>query len=76
MEDDLGTQVIMLEEAAANHLGVSVRTMQNWRQVGGGPRYVKLGRAVRYRMSDLDDFINSRVRESTRCKASAPLATS
>lgn len=52
------------EESAAEYLGgseapISVRTMQRWRLEGGGPTYIKLGRLVRYRKSDLDGFIQS-----------------
>ncbi len=53
------------EKEAADLLGVSVRTMQNWRQNGKGPRFFKIGRAVRYSVSDLVDFIAARARTST-----------
>ena len=58
------------EEAAAAYIGgvnspVSTRTMQRWRLEGVGPAYVKLGRLVRYRNSDLDTFLEDRVRYST-----------
>lgn len=54
------------EEQAADYLGLSPRTLQNFRVRGGGPDYVKLGaRAVRYRLSDLDEFIEDRVRSNT-----------
>ena len=36
------------EMQAAIFLGVSARTLQAWRVRGGGPPYVKIGRAVRY----------------------------
>ena len=36
------------ENQAAEFLGVSARTLQAWRVRGGGPRYVKIGRSVRY----------------------------
>jgi predicted DNA-binding transcriptional regulator AlpA len=41
------------ENQAAEFLGVSVRTLQAWRVRGGGPQYVKLGRAVRYQRREL-----------------------
>lgn len=50
---------------AAHYLGLQKTTLEAWRCRGGGPRYVKLGRAVRYRLSDLDAWLDSRVREST-----------
>lgn len=44
------------ENVAAEFLGVSVRTLQAWRVRGGGPRYVKIGRAVRYQRRELVAF--------------------
>jgi hypothetical protein len=32
---------------------------------GGGQRFVKIGRAVRYRRSDLDDYLVTKIRRST-----------
>jgi predicted DNA-binding transcriptional regulator AlpA len=44
------------ENQAAEFLGVSVRTLQAWRVRGGGPPYVKIGRAVRYQRRALVTF--------------------
>jgi hypothetical protein len=44
------------ENYAAEFLGVSVRTLQAWRVRGGGPRYCKIGRAVRYQRRALIEF--------------------
>jgi predicted DNA-binding transcriptional regulator AlpA len=49
---------LLTEKDVAPILGVSVYTLQRWRVRRVGPRYVKLGRAIRYRMSDLLDFIS------------------
>ena len=43
-----------LEVAA--RLGVSRFTVRSWRLKGCGPRFLKLGRAVRYRPEDVDEF--------------------
>lgn len=53
------------ERAAAEYLGVALRTVQWWRVVGRGPRFVKLGRLVRYRIGDLVAFVEERLRSST-----------
>ena len=49
------------ETAAAEYLGgnapVSTRTLQRWRAEGSGPIFVKIGRLVRYRKPDLDNFL-------------------
>lgn len=64
----LATRITDVEAAlnewrAAEMLGISVRTLQTWRLRGGGPQYLKLGRSVRYRTSDLLAFMD-------RCVAS------
>jgi len=44
---------------------VSVRTLANWRSVGKGPRYVKIGGRVRYRLSDVEAYEKARSVRST-----------
>ena len=53
------------EKQAAALLNVSVKTLQARRSRGGGPRFVKLGRSVRYAMADLEAFVLAAVRSST-----------
>lgn len=43
----------------------SVPALAQWRYLGTGPRYVKLGRVVRYRRSDVDAWIEAGLRTST-----------
>jgi predicted DNA-binding transcriptional regulator AlpA len=50
---------------AAGMLSVSVSWLAKARLSGTGPRYVKIGRAVRYPESSLREFIRSRMRGST-----------
>jgi len=47
------------EEAAARILGAKVATLRKWRWAGTGPRYTKLGKLVRYRLSDIEQFVDS-----------------
>ena len=50
-------QLLTTTEAAAL-LGLSPLTLQDWRSRNRGPRYVRLSRrAIRYRPSDIEDFI-------------------
>lgn len=44
------------ETEVAQRLGVSSFTVRAWRQRGHGPRFMKMGRAVRYRPEDVDAF--------------------
>ena len=53
------------ENQAANLLGVSVRTLQAWRVRGGGPAFVKMGRAVRYQRRALVAFQDAHTVTST-----------
>lgn len=53
------------ERDAAAYLNVSHRTLQAWRLRGGGPRYLKLGAAVRYDRADLDAWLDAHARANT-----------
>ena len=44
------------EQEVARRLGVSPFTLRAWRRQGRGPAYMKLGRAVRYRVADVAAF--------------------
>ena len=44
---------------AAAILGRSPRTLEDWRCTGFGPRFIKVGRGVRYRLSDLAAFLDA-----------------
>ena len=46
------------EHKAAKMLGKSVQTLRNERFLRKGCPYVKLGRSVRYLISDLSDYLN------------------
>lgn len=44
----------------ANYLGIPEQTLANWRSTGQrGPRWYKVGRHVRYRMSDVNAWLDS-----------------
>jgi predicted DNA-binding transcriptional regulator AlpA len=54
------------ESEAARFLGYSVRSLQNWRVRGGGPRFVKVSaRSVRYRRRELIRWSEARLVSST-----------
>ena len=56
------------ERKAAEFLGLAPMTLRRWRSIGRGPRYVKLGdtnqSGIRYRVSDLTAWVESRVRDT------------
>ena len=54
------------ENAVAARLGLSVRTLRNWRVRGVGPRFIRLSRrAVRYAQADVDAWLAARTVCST-----------
>jgi hypothetical protein len=65
MQTNTDLDAALNENQAAEFLGVSVRTLQAWRVRGGGPQYIKLGRAVRYERVPLVDFRKAHTRTST-----------
>ena len=46
------------ERDAAAYVGFKQPTMRKWRREGTGPAYLRIGRAVRYRIADLDRFLD------------------
>ena len=49
-------ELLTARELAAE-LKVSLRTLERWRAQGIGPVYVRLGRTVRYRRSDVNAWL-------------------
>jgi excisionase family DNA binding protein len=47
----------------AEYLGVPKQTVYQWSSRGGGPRMSKVGRHLRARWEDLDDFLDKNVVE-------------
>ncbi|QFY43125.1 helix-turn-helix domain-containing protein [Candidatus Methylospira mobilis] len=57
---------LLNEQEAAQYLNVSPGTLSVWRSTGRyGLVYVKIGRRVKYRVSDLLAFVESRSRSHT-----------
>ena len=40
-------------------------TIEGWRIKGVGPRYIKIGRLVRYRLEDVELWLEAQTRNST-----------
>jgi predicted site-specific integrase-resolvase len=51
--------------SAAPLLGVKPGTLEVWRCKGIGPKFVKSGSRVIYRLSDINQYLESRTRTST-----------
>ena len=61
----MAIEKLMTDEQTSEALGVARQTLAIWRLRGLGPKFVKVGRSVRYRDQDLLAYIESRVRRST-----------
>jgi len=57
---------LITPEEAAHLLGVRPATLATWRTIGRyNLPYVKIGARVRYRLADVEDFIERRTRQHT-----------
>ncbi|WP_299436786.1 helix-turn-helix domain-containing protein [uncultured Rhodospira sp.] len=51
---------LMTQGQAAAYLSKTVRTLERWRRDGVGPRYLRVGRTIRYRRADVDAWLGGR----------------
>ena len=51
----IGQKVISTLQLS-RRLGLSIRTLEGWRLRGDGPKWIKVGRTVRYRIADVEEF--------------------
>lgn len=58
-------QQLLMTAEAAEFLRISKPHLEKCRVYGGGPRFVRLGRSVRYRIEDLQAWVEAGVVEST-----------
>jgi len=58
------TRTLLTPREVADRLGVSTTTLSTWRCTKRYPLpYVKVGRLVRYRLADVEDFELARLQE-------------
>ena len=60
----------LTEREVAELLGLSVATLRAWRHRGKGPRFLRLGRSVRYLPSDVADFVRASAVDTTSVSSS------
>ena len=63
MFDGLDRSHLINEPMAARILSLKPDTVRKARKAGRGPRFVRLGRSIRYRLPDLEAFILSHLAE-------------
>jgi hypothetical protein len=59
MESDLK---LLTEKQAAEWGNWSTALLRKWRRLAKGPRYLKVGKLVRYRIDDLESFVSKHER--------------
>jgi predicted DNA-binding transcriptional regulator AlpA len=55
----MSEKISFTESEVAELTGLKVKTLQRWRFLNQGPRFVRLGRCVRYPAESLLHWINS-----------------
>jgi len=64
-QDQTRVEPVFDTNTAAPLLGITPGTLQVWRCQGKGPRYIKSGSKVIYRLRDINAYLDSRTRKST-----------
>lgn len=59
------TDVLLDTEQVAALLQLRPNTLAQWRVKGAGPRFVNVGRRIRYRQADVAAWIDERTKAST-----------
>ena len=59
----------MNQQQLAEYWGISARTLERWRSIGWGPRYIKIGGRVVYRVEDILEYEAEHLYESTRSRS-------
>jgi predicted site-specific integrase-resolvase len=50
---------LLTEQELADHLQVSVKTLQDWRYRSTGPEVTRVGRRVRYRWTAVEKYLDA-----------------
>jgi hypothetical protein len=59
--DDHRPDEYITEQGLHERYLIPARTAQRWRSIGGGPRWIRLGRRrVLYRVSDVEEWLRAR----------------
>jgi Helix-turn-helix domain len=53
------------QKQLAERWNISAKTLERWRWAGDGPRFIKIGGLVRYRLEDVEAFEAGQLRQIT-----------
>lgn len=59
------TSELMDSRELAVRLGKSPAALANWRYLGLGPKFVKVGRSIRYRVADVENWLEAHTQQQT-----------
>jgi predicted site-specific integrase-resolvase len=62
---------LLTTEETAEVFGVAPNTLEKWRVEGRGPKFIHIGRRVRYRATDITTYLAESTRTSTSAKPHA-----
>ena len=65
MAQEKKAQELLDTSELADLLTNKSNTIEGWRIKGVGPRYIKIGRLVRYRIEDVEAWLEAQARTST-----------
>jgi predicted DNA-binding transcriptional regulator AlpA len=58
MESSVNERPLMKPAEVGEKLGIPEKTLAQWRYLGTGPKWSRIGRYVRYRWEDVDHWID------------------
>ncbi len=59
------------QKQLAERWGISPKTLERWRWLGQGPKFLKLGGRIAYRLEDIEAFEEQQLRQVTGSAAAA-----
>jgi predicted DNA-binding transcriptional regulator AlpA len=48
------------EKATAEYFSITPSALRKWRSEGQGPKFYRTGRLIRYKLTDLDEWLQTR----------------
>ena len=49
----------------SQRMSIAEQTLNNWRSLGKGPRFIRCGRLIRYAVADVESWLEDQRRRST-----------
>ncbi|WP_426998180.1 helix-turn-helix transcriptional regulator [Pseudarthrobacter sp. N5] len=59
------TSELLAPAELGQRLGKSTAVLANWRYLGAGPKFIKCGKSIRYRVADIEAWLDQQTRQQT-----------